>query len=406
MVTSMLPYPEAVGGGALVMHRQLTLVAACHDVTLATFAGADPAEKQAIDRLRASGIKVHDIWRSWPVGIELWQRRFRDALGWLHGGRPLRTLQFSEPRMQRLLDRLLSTQQFDLLQIEDNAMGNYRYQTQIPAVLTEHEVRSTVPSERRDGWKANWIQGALSEAERHRWQQYQLTIWGRFDRIQVFTPRDAAVIRTLAPQLGDRIRINPFGVEMPAEAAPTREETGTIVFVGGFGHPPNVDAALWLGNEIMPLLRALWPGIRLTIVGSYPTKAVRALTSDDIIVTGRVPAIEPFLERAAVVLAPLRTGGGMRVKVLQAMALGKAVVTTPLGAEGLTATCGQLPLAIAESAEEIARTTAALLAADEARRAIGRQARAFVAKHHSWSAYGERLEAIYAELRPRADSVR
>jgi glycosyltransferase involved in cell wall biosynthesis len=308
--------------------------------------------------------------------------------------------------MQCLLDRLLSAQRFDLLQVEDNAMGNYRYQAQIPTVLTEHEVRSTLLSDHHDGWKAGWIQRLISEAEQRRWQQYQRIVWRRFDRIQVFTPRDAVGIQTLAPELADRVRINPFGVEIPAEADPSREEIGTIVFVGGFGHPPNVDAALWLRHEIMPLLRAFWPGIRLTIVGSYPTQAVRALASNDIIVTGRVPAVEPFLERAAVVLAPLRTGGGMRVKVLQAMALGKAVVTTPIGAEGLAVTDGQPPLAIAEDAEEIARTTAALLAADDARRALGRRARAFVVEHHSWLAYRERLEAIYTELQPGTDSVR
>ena len=99
----------------------------------------------------------------------------------------------------------------------------------------------------------------------------------------------------------------------------------------------------------------------------------------------------------------------MRVKLLQAMALGKAVVTTPLGAEGLADTRDRLPLAIAETAEEMAMDTAALLASPEDRRALGRRARAFVAEHHSWSAYGRRLEAIYEELLqekgPRKDSI-
>ena len=171
-----------------------------------------------------------------------------------------------------------------------------------------------------------------------------------------------------------------------------------VVFVGGFGHSPNVDAALWLGAEIMPLLRAIRSGVRLIIVGSCPTKAVHALASDDIVVTGRVPAVEPFLERAAVVLAPLRTGGGMRVKVLQAMALGKAVVTTPVGAEGIAVAGCQPPLAIANSAEELARATATLLAAHDMRRALGHGARAYVTEHFSWAAYGRRLEEMYAEL--------
>jgi glycosyltransferase involved in cell wall biosynthesis len=306
--------------------------------------------------------------------------------------------------MQRLLDQLLSEQQFDLLQVEDNAMGNYRYRTQIPSVLTEHEVRSPSRPGYENLWKQISIQRALSRGEESRWQEYQPNVWHRFNRIQVFTPRDAAVIGIMAPELADRVRINPFGVKIPAAADPKREEPDTVLFIGGFGHPPNVDAALWLGAEIMPALRTLRPGIRLTIVGSYPTGAVRALACDDITVTGRVSEVESYLERAAVVLAPLRLGGGMRVKVLQAMGMGKAVVTTPLGAEGLTGAGKHPPLAIAEDAEGIARAASALLGEEETRRALGQRARAYVKTHYSWSAYGQRIEAIYAELYPGAEA--
>jgi len=302
--------------------------------------------------------------------------------------------------MQRLLDRLLAETPFDLVQVEDNAMGSYTYRTQAPTVLTEHEVRLPSPTARNGQWQATWIQMALNEAERRRWRGYQPTVWRRFDLIQVFTPRDAAAIQTMAPELSSRVRVNPFGVEPLVKADPSREEMDTVVFVGGFCHPPNVEAALWLGNDIMPLLRKLRPGIRLIIVGSSPTKAIQALASDDIVVTGRVPAVEPFLERAAVVLAPMRTGGGMRLKVLQAMAMGKAIVTTSLGAEGLAVPGCQPPLFITEDADGIASATAALLSAVEDRRTLGRRACAFVTEHHSWPAYRERLEAIYAELRP------
>jgi glycosyltransferase involved in cell wall biosynthesis len=111
-----------------------------------------------------------------------------------------------------------------------------------------------------------------------------------------------------------------------------------------------------------------------------------------------VPEVEPWLEQAAVVLAPVRIGGGMRTKVLQGMAMGKAVVTTPLGAEGLSTVDGQPPLAIAQDAASLARVTAALLASARERRVLGARARAFVAKHFSAEAYVRRLEAIYAEL--------
>jgi glycosyltransferase involved in cell wall biosynthesis len=171
-----------------------------------------------------------------------------------------------------------------------------------------------------------------------------------------------------------------------------------VLFVGNFTHPPNVDAALWLGQEIMPVLRCLAPGVHLSLVGIYPPASVQALAGADIEVTGHVPAIEPWFAEAAVVLAPLRIGGGMRMKVLQAMAMGKAVVTTPRGAEGLAVAGCPPPLIAAEGGEAIAAATATLLAAPESRHALGEQARAFVQAHFSATAHVDRLEAIYAEL--------
>src|SRR5215217_1019638 len=351
MITSILPHPRTMSGGALVMYGQLTQLASRHEVTLLSFAEADRLEKKAIDDLQSSGISVYHVSRARPTGADLWRRRLRDTFGWLRGNRPLRTLQFFDPIMQHRLDRLLSEKQFDLLQVEDNAMANYHYRTRIPSILTEHEVRTPLPSDRQPDARTTWTQQVLREGEWRRWQKYQPAVWCRFDRIQVFTPHDATMINAISPELAGRVRINPFGMDVPPESDPTREEPGTVVFVGGFGHWPNVDAALWLGVEIMPLLRALRPGVQLIIVGNNPTKAVQSLAGEDIVVTGRVPAVEPFLERAAVVLAPLRAGGGMRVKVLQAMALGKAVVTTPVGAEGLKITGCELPLSIAIGTE-------------------------------------------------------
>jgi polysaccharide biosynthesis protein PslH len=382
MVTFLLPNPQALNGPALVMHGQLATLAAHHEVTLVTFAVAEPTEQKVLDHLRASGVTVYEVGGSLPAGILRWKRRWQQALRQLRGGRPL-GMKFTDPRMQHLLDRLLGQQRFDLLQVENIGFGQYRYRTQIPSILTEHEVARSLSDNGDD------------------WQQHQPTLWRQFDRLQVFTPHDAAEMRRVVPELADRVRINPFGIDIPAETDPSSEEPSTVVFVGGFNHPPNVDAALWLGNDIMPVLRRLWPGIRSIVVGSYPPKALQALAGDDFIVTGRVPAVEPYLERAAVVLAPLRIGGGMRIKVLQAMALGKAIVTTPLGAEGIATTDGQPPLAIVTTAEEVASTTASLLAASEARLELGRRARAFVAEHHSWSSYRQRLETIYAELHPK-----
>lgn len=402
LVTPMPPQPQGTGAIPVVLQALITALRRRHEVTLVTTVGPDPSEWQAVECLRASGMEVHGVKLMQPSSAQRWRRRWRLATSWLKGKYPWRTIWFWEPGIQQTLDHLLAQKRFDLIQVEDNAMGVYNYRTTVPIVFTEHEVRRPRPTRWRKPDGQNWIRWALSEMDWQRWPRYHLDVWQRFDRIQVFTARDAARIQSIAPQLTDRVRVNPFGIDLPAPIDQTLEERGHVLFVGNFTHPPNVDAALWLGHDIMPLLRKRYCGVRLTLVGIYPPQAVRALAGNDIVVTGPVATIEPFLERAAVVVAPVRIGGGMRMKVLQAMALGKAVVTTPRGADGLTIADRLPPLAVADSAEEIADAVVELLNSDERRRAIGLQARAFVAENFSASAYAQRIEAIWADLQTQS----
>src|SRR6185436_3840350 len=107
------------------------------------------------------------------------------------------------------------------------------------------------------------------------------------------------------------------------------EDPTSIIFVGGFLHPPNVVTARWMAEQLMPALRRRRASARLTIIGSHPPESVLALSAPDIRVTGHVLSLAPFLRAAAVVLAPVWNGRGMRHKVLDAMAWGKAIVASP-----------------------------------------------------------------------------
>jgi glycosyltransferase involved in cell wall biosynthesis len=398
LVTPMPPQPQAPGAIPLVLYAELIGLRSRHDVTLVTVAGPDRSEWAALDRLQATGVDVHAIRRSEPHGLPHWQRRWRWASTWLKGKVPWRTIWFWEPEVQCILEQLLAERSFDLIIVEDNAMGIYQYDTSTPVIFTEHEVRRPRPINWRAGSASNWLPWVFGEADWQRWRTYQLSVWRRFDRIQVFTPRDAQAVIALAPELAARVRVNPFGIDLPAPLDADLEEPNQVLFVGNFTHPPNVDAALWLGSAIMPALRKCSPGVRLTLVGIYPPKSVQALACDDILVTGAIPEIEPYFSRAAVVIAPLRIGGGMRMKVLHAMALGKAVVTTPRGADGLQIGDQLPPLIIAESSEAIAQATASLLASHATRRSLGCRARAFVTENFSAQAYASRIEASYMEL--------
>jgi glycosyltransferase involved in cell wall biosynthesis len=300
--------------------------------------------------------------------------------------------------MQNLLDRLLHRERFDILQVEDNAMAGYEFNTTIPSVLTEHEVREAGPDSPDEPWRSAPLLARLNRMQHARWKAYQAKAWSRFDRIQVFTARDRAALSGIAPSLTERVRLNPFGVEVPPSPVEGPGAEGSVVFVGAFVHEPNVDAALWLHNEIMPLVRASTPAAHLTIVGREPPPEVRALHGAHTCVTGQVESVETYLDRAAVVVAPVRTGAGMRLKVLQAMAHGRAVVATPTGAEGLATAVGCVPLLTATDARDFAAAVVRLLDEPHTRQQLGAQARAFVEKNFGWPAHIQRLESIYKEL--------
>jgi glycosyltransferase involved in cell wall biosynthesis len=402
----MPPQAQAPGAIPIVLHAELHGLLTRHEVELATVFGAEPGEQEAIAELKSNGLRVYSTRRHPEHGWGAWQRRWRMGMAWLSRKYPWRTIWYWEPGLQQILDRVFSEQTYDLVIVEDNSMGVYTYQTKSPILFTEHEARLPRPVAWSDLRTEHPIRWALNEWNWIAWRRYQVVAWRRFDRIQAFTQRDADRICKLAPDLVDRVRVNPFGIDLPEEADPARQVEGTILFVGNFTHAPNVDAALWLGREIMPLLRKQYPGASLTLVGIYPPAEVRNLACEDIQVTGPVAQIEPYLQKAALVIAPLRIGGGMRMKVLHSMGMGKAIVTTSRGAEGLALSSETPPLAIAEDAQGIAAAAANLLSSPVHRYELGRQARLYVARHFSAQAYADRIEAIFTELKTGPEKER
>jgi glycosyltransferase involved in cell wall biosynthesis len=399
-VLLVVPVPPAAdGAGAIpvLLHAELLGLAERHEVTLVTAVGDEPGEEEAARRLEGE-VEVHVADRRRPPpGMARSRRQLRMASSWARGRWPWRTVWFAAPEVQRILDRLGTERSFDVVAVEDSAMSVFHYPPGLPSAYTHHEVLRPRPVDWHPGAPRQWPAWAFGELDWRRWQRFQPEAWRRFDRVQVFSRRDAEQVAALAPDVAERVRVDPFGLVLPPRADPAREVPGTILFVGAFHHPPNRDAAVWLAREILPAVLERAPGARLRIVGSGPTPEVRALAGPNVELVADAPSVLPHLEEAAVVMAPVRTGGGMRMKVLQAMAAGKAVVTTPRGTEGYTGFGEEPPLAIGESSAEIAAATAALLRDDERRRRQGERAREFAERHHSPAAWAERQTAVYEE---------
>ena len=161
---------------------------------------------------------------------------------------------------------------------------------------------------------------------------------------------------------------------------------------------PNEDAMLYFAREVLPHIRRDEPDTTLSIVGRAPTPAVRRLASEPgIEVTGRVEDVRPHIADAAVYVVPLRIGGGTRLKIFEAMAMGKAVVSTTIGAEGLPVTAGQ-DIVIADEPEPFAHAVVQLIRDEDARRRLATAARRLVVDHYDWSAVAQDFERALERL--------
>jgi glycosyltransferase involved in cell wall biosynthesis len=220
----------------------------------------------------------------------------------------------------------------------------------------------------------------------------------RFDRCLVISETDQ---RELDPDDRlDNIRLNPHGID-PNKFAPAEDavkEPGALIFSGKMDYDPNVDAAVYFCKDIFPLIKRKRPDAKVYIVGINPKPPVAALARDpSVIVTGFVPDMRPYMDRAQVALDPLRIGAGLQNKVLENMSMGLPLVMTTVANEGIRAKDGRDAL-IADAPQLFADHVVRLLDDEPLRRQFGAAARDFVVDGWSWEKHFDDLEQIFDEL--------
>ena len=299
-----------------------------------------------------------------------WGERQRFALA--ASGAPGWAVGFSVRALAGELERAVSTWQPDVAHIESFVMAQYANALRpVPVVVVDQDAADTSAAMRR--FRARTLRGV--------------------DAVVALTERDQATLAALVPSA--RIERIPLAVDLrPAPLDPVGNGRD-VLFVGNFIHPPNVEAAERLVHSIFPRIAAMRPDARLVIVGDKPPASVQA--SGNVVVKGRVTDLDPVLDAAAVVVAPLTSGGGMRVKVLDALGAGKAVVASALALEGIDVDAGDEVL-VAEGDDEFADAIVELLENESRRADLGRAARAWGESHVGWSAIVEAYDALYASL--------
>jgi glycosyltransferase involved in cell wall biosynthesis len=362
MLTKFLPLPDNNGGlqRSLAIARRL---AAMGELMLFGYDDGN-ADHQG---LRDLGIDVRSVpWRVTPGNV-------------LRG--VVRTQSFSAARFwsaaaAETVRRAAADKSLDLLQVEYQQMvplaAGLRAKT---SVLDLHNVESALVdsyAHARRGFAGAGLRveaGALRRMERR-------TI-GRFDHVAVVSEQE----RKRLPSGANSVLVCPNGRDPTAVLPPAPDPV--VAFVATMGWAPNVDAALWLGREIWPLVLAGVPNARLLLVGRDPVPSVLALAGGSVEVTGTVPDVTPYLAESRVVVAPLRAGGGTRLKIMEALDVGRPVVATSVGCEGTEDLVGR-GVVVADTKEDLAEAIASLLLDPVRASVLGQAGHHAVSSEHTW----------------------
>jgi polysaccharide biosynthesis protein PslH len=309
-------------------------------------------------------------------------------------GRPIWVQAVDEPEFARAVRRAVREWAPDLVQLDYHVMGRYLNAlaaSDAPRVIVLYEAGADGA-----GRAADSPSRLLLALDRWAWTVYERRILRRVQCAVALTETDRERIARHAPEV--RIETIGLGIEIPSRPTdPVGVPPPTALFVGNFRHTPNVEAAIRLGHDIWPLVRARHPHARLALVGDNPPAAVADLRQAEIDVVGGVPQVEPWLERAALCVAPLREGGGMRVKVLEALAAGKAVVASPLAVAGLAVKDGR-ELLVATSDEDFANAIVRVLDDVTLRRSLAAAAREWAVANVSIERTAGAFELLYEQL--------
>jgi glycosyltransferase involved in cell wall biosynthesis len=307
------------------------------------------------------------------------------------------------PEMKRALGRVLRAKRFDLVNLEFSSLGECNLRQAPP---NERPPRVVVDSHNIDYELARQY---AREGRRLTHRLYAAVNWRKLRREELGTYRNADGVylcstadeqRLLDVAPGVRTAVIPNAADVEFyQPRPTdpRPDGRTVVFFGLLSYAPNVDGIIYFVQKIWPRIAEANPKARLKIIGGKPPMSLQQLAGPRIQLTGFVPDLRPYLAAAAAVVVPLRLGGGTRLKIVEAMAMGKAIVSTTLGAEGIEAVPGQ-DILIEDQPEAFAHAVNRLLGEPERAACLGHSARDLAVKRYSWSGAAWALEGFYRSV--------
>ncbi len=393
LITYYPPHPP-ISGHTIRNYNLFRRVALKHQVWLLTFSkGVINAEYMRQLRTFCQDVQVMPAVDHGPLAMPV------RALRYVLSGTPPDLRLYHTPETARRIADHVRAVDFDIVQIEDSYLALYRDAippgTRPRTVLTLTDVmfdrydRMYHFEKRLPRKMRYWLHSRMMRSWEPRFAEH-------FDRCIAMSARDRDLL--LAHNARLRIDVVPNGVDTDAhQPMPVAETAPALIFVGDMDYQPNVDAMTHFCGQILPSIRAHVKDVEMWIVGSSPRPEVRRLEGDGVHVTGRVADVRPYYQRSSVCVVPLRAGGGTRLKILEAMALGRPVVSSSIGCEGLDVVDGE-HLLVADSVQEFVAKTTQLLSDQTLWQNLTRCARQLVVRRYDWGILAGHLMRVYDEL--------
>lgn len=383
-------------GGKIRSYSILKELAKTHEVTLFNFYAAHNDDVHS--GLNGTFERVVNL--SLPIATYRGLGELASFAGNLFSSWPHTVSKYCRPEVKARMRELLASQNFDVIICDFVvAAAAIPWEVACPKVIFTHNVEALI-------WKRHFEVSRNPVWKMASWGEYQKMI--RFEKHflnkseHVLTVSEAD--RDFFSDFIDRSKMTVISTGVDTDyfrPDSGKEQPNSLVFTGSMDWMPNEDGVLYFLRSILPLIRREIPDVSFTIVGRKPSEKLRAAAASEpgVRVTGTIDDVRPYVREGSVYVVPLRIGSGTRLKIFEAMAMGKAIVSTTLGAEGLPISDGG-DISIADSPEEFSRKVCLLLRDPEERRRLGSAARHLVEQHYGWSSVAAEFDAVLRRVAP------
>jgi sugar transferase (PEP-CTERM/EpsH1 system associated) len=399
LIAHLLPYPPHFGCSL----RNFNLIRECaknHDIHLLTFyqkAHLDGSTdlRSNIEEMKkyCKVVKVFEI----PTdgrNLAWYSLLFLNLLS----PTPYSAWKFHSGAMVRAVREHAASHSFDLVEIGTIALADYaKLVPDLPRLMVHHNIESELLLRRSKN-----VKGILAKAylalQGHKLRRFERKACSFFDHHTTVSERDRRTLQEIHPDT--KATVVPNGVDTdyfkPVDAA---VDENNLVFIGSLSWYPNADAMVCLMRDIWHLIKAKAPNVSMNVIGKLPSKEIKEFSRShpSFKALGFVEDVRPYVAEAAVYVVPIRVGGGTRLKILDALAMGKAIVSTTVGCEGIDVTDGK-DIVIADKPGEFAERTVELMHNRHLREKLGRNARRTAEDVYSWEKIAPKLEQVYEEL--------